>query len=124
MKRDMELIRLQLMQVEGEEPGPDLSAYTEEQQVYHMALLIEAGLVDGDVTNNADGFPVTTTAIRLTWNGHEFLDAARNETSWHKTTKKIKSEGLSVGFELLKTVLIETAKGQLRASGILPADSP
>lgn len=49
MKRDMDLIRLKLMQVEGEEPAPDLSAYTEEQQVYHMALLIEAGLVDGIV---------------------------------------------------------------------------
>ena len=37
MKRDMELIRLSLLEVEGEEPKPDLSAYTEEQKVYHVA---------------------------------------------------------------------------------------
>src|SRR3984885_8599316 len=106
MRRDMELIRLLMMEVEGEEPKPDLSGFTEEQQVYHMALLIEASLVDGNIVKDATGYPAGTAAIRLTWNGHEFLDAARNQSNWRKTTDKIKSEGISVGFELLKTVLI------------------
>lgn len=44
MRRDMDLVRLLLLQVEGEE-APDLSAYTNEQQIYHKALLIDAGLV-------------------------------------------------------------------------------
>jgi len=43
----MNLIRLLLLETEGEDPKPDLSAYTEDQCVYHSALLIEAGLVDG-----------------------------------------------------------------------------
>ncbi len=30
MKRDMNLIRLLLLETEGEDPQPDLSAYTEE----------------------------------------------------------------------------------------------
>jgi len=119
MKRDMALIRLQLMEVEGEDPKPDLSAYTEEQQVFHMALLIEAGLVDGSIIQDSDGFPATTLARRLTWSGHEFLDAARNDTTWNKATEKIKSQGISIGFDLLKTVLIETAKGQLKAHGLI-----
>src|ERR1035437_5806351 len=38
--------------VVGGEPKPDLSAYTPEQCVYHSALLIEAGLVDGSIINN------------------------------------------------------------------------
>ena len=42
MKRHLELIRLSLIEVEGEEPAPDLSGYTEDQKVYHMALCIEA----------------------------------------------------------------------------------
>ena len=33
MKRDMELIRLSLLEVEGEEPSPDLSGYSEDQKV-------------------------------------------------------------------------------------------
>jgi hypothetical protein len=49
MKRDMELIRLSLLEVEREEPAPDLSGYTKDQKVYHMALYIKAGLVDGDI---------------------------------------------------------------------------
>lgn len=46
MKRDMELIRLLLLEVEGEEPKPDLSAYSSETQAYHLALLVDAGLDD------------------------------------------------------------------------------
>ena len=44
MKRHMELIRLSLLEVEGEEPAPDLSGYTytEDQKVYDVALCIEA----------------------------------------------------------------------------------
>ena len=33
MKRDMDLIRLSLLEVEGEQPAPNLSEYTEEQKV-------------------------------------------------------------------------------------------
>jgi hypothetical protein len=66
MKRDMELVRLQLMRVEGEQPAPDLSPYTEDQKVYHMALCIEAGLVDGVVVPNETGYPAATSAVRLT----------------------------------------------------------
>ena len=47
MKRDMNLVRLLLLQHEGEEPTPDLSGFTDEQQLYHEALLIEAHLLDG-----------------------------------------------------------------------------
>src|SRR5579859_276212 len=103
MKRDMELIRLQLMEVEGEDPKPDLSKYTEDQRVYHMTLLIEAGLVDGSVINNSEGYPAGTAAIRLTWDGHEFLDASRTDTVWKKALTQIKSKGISVSFEVLKT---------------------
>ncbi|MGI8966702.1 MAG: DUF2513 domain-containing protein [Limisphaerales bacterium] len=74
MKREMDLIRLLLLEVEGELPKPNLESYTEEKQVYHMALLIDAGYVDGSVAQDSSGFPVGTNPIRLTWEGHEFLD--------------------------------------------------
>src|SRR5205809_44427 len=57
MKRDMELIRQSLFEVEGEKPVLELSAYTEDQKVYHMALCIEAGLVDGDIVKDSNGYP-------------------------------------------------------------------
>jgi hypothetical protein len=110
MKRDMELIRLSLLEVEGEEPKPDLSGYTQEQQVYHMALCIEAGLVDGAIVPDGNGYPAATTAIRLSWKGHEFLDAARNNTLWQKTLVHIKKAGVAVTLPVLEDLLKKGAK--------------
>ncbi|NBK26280.1 MAG: DUF2513 domain-containing protein, partial [Spirochaetia bacterium] len=47
MRRDMDLIRLILLDVEGEEK-PDLSGYTQEQITYHKYLLIDADLAEGN----------------------------------------------------------------------------
>ncbi len=110
MKRDMELIRLQLLEVEGEPPPPDFAGYTEEQQVYHMALCIEAGLVDGVVVPNATGYPAATSAIRLTWKGHEFLDAARNDTIWKKAIGHIRKTGVQVTLPVLEELLKKAAR--------------
>ncbi len=105
MKRDMDLIRLLLLQAEGEEPAPDLSGYTEQQQVYHSALIIEAGLVHGEIITDGDGQPRTTATLRLTWKGHEFLDAARNETIWRKAAEKTKKAGIQVTMAVLEELL-------------------
>ncbi len=109
----MNLIRLQLLEVEGEDPKPNLKQYTEEQQVYHMTLCIEAGLVDGVIVNNSDGYPAATSAIRLTWTGHEFLDAARNETVWNKAKERIKKSGVEVTVSILQDLLKELLKQSL-----------
>jgi len=113
MKRDMELIRLELLRVEGEQPVPDFGDYTEEQQVYHMALCIEAGLADGVVQTDGNGYPSGTVAIRLTWKGHEFLDAARNDTIWKKALGHIKKAGVQVTLPVLEEVLKKAAKDVL-----------
>jgi len=48
--------------------------------------------------------------INLTWDGHEFLDAARNPSLWEraKCTALKQTGGLSL--EVLKSVLIDLAK--------------
>ena len=90
MKRGMELIRLLLLNLESEEePNRHKrtlpSGYDKPTVDYHYALLIEAGLVDGKVVKGNERI-VETYVSRLTWNGHEFLDAARNETGWRHVT--------------------------------------
>lgn len=48
MKRDMDLIRLILLKLEGKENvNSDLAEYTKNQVNYHKALLLEAGLAEG-----------------------------------------------------------------------------
>jgi hypothetical protein len=49
----------------------------------------------------------------LTWQGHEFLDASRNDAVWKKTMDLVREKGGSVSFEVLKTVLIKLAAAQL-----------
>jgi hypothetical protein len=113
MKRDMNLIRFLLLDTEGEDPKPDLSPYSEEQKVYHSALLIEAGLVDGRIIGGSNGEPVGTVTLRLTWAGHEFLDAARNDTIWHKAGERIKKSGVDVTMSLTKEILNQILKQSL-----------
>ena len=113
MKRDMNLIRLLLLKTEGEDPKPDLSAYAPAQCVYHSALLIEAGFVDGVIIPNASGFPASTVCLRLTWAGHEFLDAARNDTIWQKADERIKKSGVDVTISLMKEILNQLLKQSL-----------
>lgn len=113
MKRDMDLIRLLLLQTEGEEPKPDLSGYTQAQPVYHAALLIEAHLVHGSIIEDGEGEVASTVTMRLTWAGHEFLDAARNDTIWRKASEKLKQSGVQMTISLLEELLKKLIKEPL-----------
>jgi hypothetical protein len=46
----------------------------------------------------------------LTWEGHDFLDAARSETIWKKVMNKVKDSTGTVAFEVLKALLIAASK--------------
>ena len=71
---------------------------------YHMTLLIEAGLVNGHINQTLSSEPKDFIVQRLTWSGHEFLDAIRSESIWKKTKKKFVDEGISMTFDLIKSV--------------------
>ena len=112
----MELVRLVLLECEWEEgygEKPDLSHYTDRQRAYHAALLVEAGLVKGDVLEDNNGFPTGAVLIRPTWAGHEFLDAARNDVLWRKATHLIKKAGITVTLPILTELLTVYAKAKL-----------
>ena len=117
MKRNWDTIREILVRVEQcSTPGDmlRLSSFPEDKRVevaYHMALLIEAGLVQGRVLQTMGPEAQEFLVQRLTWNGHEFLDTIRNDTIWART-KKVAIEGrTSATFEIIKDV----AKEQLSA---------
>ena len=89
MKRDMDLVRAILLKIESSDSGyapRDMSSegFSEEQVGYHVFIMIEAGLIMGpDVTTRGSSSP-QGMATRLTWQGHEFLDASRDPTRWEK----------------------------------------
>jgi hypothetical protein len=104
MKRDMDLIRALLLDVEGETPQ-DLSKWSEETQVYHLALLIESNLVHGAASLDGKGVPTHAHATYLSWEGHEFIDAARNEGVWNQALTSIKSSVGSVSLSVIQQLL-------------------
>lgn len=74
MKRIKELQSLLLLQVrDGKEP-PGLTQYSEQDQVYNSALLINDGYVDGEAIQGGNGEYVSTVMIQLTSKGHDFLE--------------------------------------------------
>ena len=89
MKRDMDLIRAILLKIESEAHGraPDtleIDGYTQEEIGYHATLLGEAKLAEVfDITTFQDLSP-KAKIIRLTWQGHEFLDSARENSTWNQ----------------------------------------
>jgi hypothetical protein len=70
---------------------------------YHMALLIEAGLVHGQMSRSIGPSVKNFMAQRLTWQGHELLDTIRNDTIWSKTKKMFLEKGVEMSFDLVKS---------------------
>ena len=118
MKRDMELIRKLALAVEGSQGGfapRDLTidGYTTGQVAYHAYLMIQAGLAAGvDVTTETGSGPEAILA-NLTWAGHEFADAARDETRWKKAMGLVKEKIGSVTISVLTQLLAALMKTTL-----------
>ena len=109
MRRGMELIRLLLLEAEGDEPA-ELSKYSEEQQIYHAAQLIDAGLLRGHPRRDKDGELVGVIIMDLTWAGHDFLASARSTGTWTKAMSKLKAVGVDVPLSVMKALLEHYAK--------------
>ncbi|SRR5579862_6685217 len=114
MKRDMDLIRAMLLEVEKSiSPGGcqiKLPDHSREELYYNAQLAQEAGLMDARFAPGSTDFHI----LRLTYAGHEFLDAARNDTLWAKAKEiVIKNTGtLTVeGVKIALSTLIKHAMG-------------
>jgi hypothetical protein len=113
MKRDMDLVRKILFQVEKQDEPEDLvlslEGYADEVVAHHIFLMGEAGLLSVTDTSSR-GYPLPTAiANYITWKGHEFLDVARSDTLWEKVKKKVKDSLPSVSYEVLSNLLKEEA---------------
>jgi len=115
----MDLVRKILLAIdECDDPwGPkdsiQVEGYSDEVISYHVKLLAQAGLIEADDVSEMgpDGF--SWWAGSLTWEGHEFLEAVRDETRWNKTKKSVSEKAGGLMFEVLKFALTQGIKGQL-----------
>ncbi|OPY76877.1 MAG: hypothetical protein A4E65_03026 [Syntrophorhabdus sp. PtaU1.Bin153] len=109
MKRDMELIRSILKEIEacndhyGLERAPQIEGHTEGEIAYHMKLLLEAGLIKA-LVNDYEEVP-EFLSINLTWTGQDFLSAAKDESIWQKAKESVLKPGAAFTFDLLVAYL-------------------
>ena len=117
----MNLIRALLLEIEGEDPQPDLTKWSAKQKAYHAALLIEAGLVRGNLIENYYKEEKRAVELhRLTWEGHELLDAARDEKLWKKVLGKVAKAGGAITLPILKKLLNDFLTARLGIKVELP----
>jgi hypothetical protein len=119
MTRDMELIRELMLAIESQDGDFNYESvkaigYDEPQIEYNLNLLIEEKLVVGEV-HQFQGDPLqggfsSIPVVELSWEGHEFLDNARNESVWKETMKQVKEKGEGISIALLTQSLIAVAK--------------
>lgn len=122
MKRDPELVRKILFAVETMPSLPDheslvIEGYTDEEVSYHVMLLDERKYLKAFNYTTING-PIHYVPWRLTWAGHEFLDAVRAESVWEKTKKALTGSAGSFTFEVIKSVATEIIlQGAKRMAG-------
>lgn len=115
----MELIRKLILALEDAPTGDvsgdlDIEGYTPEQIGYHAYLLLDAGLAEGDRIDHMGSDGPGAMLTNLTWAGHEFADAARDETRWKKAMGVVQEKGGAVTLSVLTqflTALMRSALG-------------
>ncbi len=116
MRRDMDLVREILQQIEAwPEPQDwvefDLPDRLPDEVNYHVAMMAEAGLIQAQDVSTLQMYDWKAT--KLTWNGHEFLEAARNDTIWQRAKALMAEKGGGTSFEVMLALLKELAKRQV-----------
>ena len=119
MKRDLDLIRKILLKIEDSNVDEALTniqieGHEHDETAYHISLLKSAGFIEGEILYGMGSVvPSAYMIFGMTWEGHDFLDACRNEGIWVKAKEKLKTVGDEVPLEVLKKVLIELISNQV-----------
>lgn len=123
MKRDIELV-LKILKVLEEREDVSMVGDIEDLKLpdydnrvvnYHLLRMYEAELIDAEAVTSS------TTKTRLiqvypfglTWQGHEFLDAMKNQSVFSKVKEKLRGKLDDIPFVLLKELALKFAREQL-----------
>ena len=77
----------------------------------HLELMEQAGLIKLSAARTK--IIVVVTDAELTWNGHDYLNAIRNETVWNKVKENAKEKGIQLtelSFGMLKEYAVFEGK--------------
>jgi hypothetical protein len=111
MKRDWDVIREVLVEVEGlsestrhafnysyDETSSDVARAKCEQAL----LLWKAGFISAIDAGNTEGPAILSP--ELTWQGHDLLDTIRSKAIWEKIKSTAREKGIELTFDAVKTL--------------------
>ena len=109
MKRDMDLVRLILLEIEDKYRSTaiyDLAidGYDTEMVAYHCKILYEAGLISDYKAQYADNEIYVFGVGSLTWDGNDLLEKIRDDSQWKKVKETITKKGLPLVVDTIKSV--------------------
>jgi hypothetical protein len=100
LRRDMELIRELLLELEAGGGARDISRWSDATLRGHLSLMVQGGLLDGRATGS-------TVEVRgITWAGHDFLGAVRADAVWRSVLDRIAEAGGDLPFEAVTQLAI------------------
>jgi DNA-binding transcriptional ArsR family regulator len=108
MKRDMELIRKILVVLEDSQQTQgviplEFEGYTDDQVSYHVKILAEQGIIEATDCSARREF--AWRARGLTWDGHDYIDAIRDDRRWQKVKEWVKRAGKILTMETMKMAI-------------------
>jgi hypothetical protein len=114
----MDLVRKIVLALEDHEPGfaPDnfaIQGYNNDVVAYHVYVMAQGGLLEAQEVNGFGDTSPGALPRSLTWAGHEFAAATRNEGVWNQAKTLVTKAGSSafpVWIEVLMKLAIKAIK--------------
>src|SRR5690606_6428567 len=79
----------------------------------HVEMMHEAGLAVAQLARYEGYGAMRAVVERVTWEGHDFLAAARDQTVWNKARPQTVLKGGAFTFSVLKSLLQHEIKQRL-----------
>ena len=112
MSRDMDLVRSILLWAEAHDAEKlhrvpvTMEGYEEAVVARHVKMMKEAGLVKANILEVPEqGIVQGARITEITWEGYEFISAARNDTIWQRAKERIQERGIDLTLDGLKVAL-------------------
>jgi hypothetical protein len=117
VKRDLDLVRQLMLQIEALPAGPAaqyrMSEIEDPVLLAHLELLIEAGLVNGKIARSHGARGDVISVAGLTWQGHEWVEMVRSQSVWNETKSAVLDQGVPLTFELTRAAAAKLLRARL-----------
>jgi len=117
MKRDLDLVRQLMLQIEALPAAPPVQYRMSEIEdpvlLAHLEMLIEAGLVNGRISRSQGARGDVISVSGLSWQGHEWIEMVRSQSLWNEVKSAVLDGGGVLTFELTKAVAAKIFRARL-----------